>query len=120
MVEAFRALCRQDLKELFLAPLLTSMGVKELYFDEVELAEISGLPRGCMKIDVACVDCAQGARYRRSIVEYLGTENFQSLLEKVEDVVGQLDGDDIERVQDAFSFADVVEDARRYASIAEA
>ena len=120
VVEAFRALCRQDLKELFLAPLLTSMGVKELYFDEVELAEISGLPRGCMKIDVACVDCAQGARYRRSIVEYLGTENLQSLLEKVEDVVGQLDGDDIERVQDVFRFADVVKDAQRYASSAEA
>ena len=120
VVEAFRALCREELKDIFLAPLLTSMGLKELYFDEVELEEVPGLPRGCMKIDVACVDCAQGARYRQSIVEYLGTQNFQEFLYKVNDVVQHFGGDDIERVEDVFRFAEVVEDAERYAWNAEA
>ena len=120
VVEAFRALCREDLKEIFLAPLLSSMGLKESYFDEVELEEVAGLPRGCMKIDVACVDCVQGARYRQSIVEYLGTQNFQEFLYKVNDVVQHLGGDDIERVEDVFRFAEAVEDAQRYASNAEA
>ena len=120
VVEAFRALCREDLKEIFLGPLLSSMGLKELYFEEVELEEVAGLPRGCMKIDVACVDCAQGARYRQSIVEYLGTQNFQEFLYKVNDVVQHLGGDDIERLKDVFRFAEVVEDAQRYASNSEA
>ena len=73
-----------------------------------------------MKIDVACVDCAQGAKYRQSIVEYLGTQNFQEFLYRVNDAVQHVGGDDIERLEDVFRFAEVVEDAQRYASNAEA
>ena len=115
VVESFRALCREDLKEIFLAPLLSSMGLKESYFEEMEMEDVAGLPRGCMKIDVACVDCAQGARYRQSIVEYLGTQNFQELLYRVNDVVQHVGENDIERVADVFRFAEVVTDAQRYA-----
>ena len=78
------------------------------------------MPRGCMKIDVACVDCAQGAKYRQSIVEYMGTQNFQEFLYRVNDVVQHFGEDDIERVEDVFRFAEVVQDAQRYASNADA
>ena len=69
------------------------------------------LLRGRAKIDVARVDCAQGGCFRKSIAEHCGTQNFQVFVEKVNNVVEQLGGEEIERVQDVFCLAEVVKDA---------
>ena len=49
MAQAFRALCREELKEMFLRPLLTYMNILDQYFGVEEPEDIPGLPRGCEK-----------------------------------------------------------------------
>ena len=86
--EAFKALCGPELREAFLRPLLSAMGLDHDYLDAVWLAE--GCQHVRCKADVMAGDSADGQLFRRSVVEYCGSSNLQVFLQKVIDVIGQL------------------------------
>ena len=109
---AFGALCRPDMKEIFLRPLLVSMGIAAEYFDVEEPSIQNQFFHKTYKIDMMCVDCPRGQLYRQSVVEYCGTDNYNGFLIKVEHVISDMSSDNIEKAADVFEFSELVSKAK--------
>ena len=73
---SLRSLCENEMKEIFLRPLLVHMGISDDY-DRPDHA-------GNRKIDVVGTDTMLGQHYRRGIVEYFGISNVDGFLMHVE------------------------------------
>ena len=85
---ALRPLCANEMKDLFLRPLLVHMGNLDDY-DRVD-------GDGHRKIDVVGADTALGQHYRRGIVEYFGMSNVSAFLTHVQNTVSDLQDENFE------------------------
>ena len=81
---ALRPLCANEMKDIFLRPLLVHMG----NLDDYERVDGDGH----RKIDVVGADTALGQHYRRGIVEYFGMSNVSAFLTHVEITVNGMQG----------------------------
>ena len=86
---SMRNLCENEMKDIFLRPLLVHMGI----LDEFERLDAGGN----WKIDVVGRDTAEGQLYRRGIVEYFGSSNMDAFLMHVENAMNDLQDANLER-----------------------
>ena len=110
IAQAFAPLCTRSLEHVFLRPLLLSIGLLESYCNTAW--SVDDFPHVVTKFDALFVNCDDGNRFRRSIVESLGVSNFHVLAEKVQDVVGTMDWR--QEAAPVFEFCDMVTAAQEF------
>ena len=86
MVDAFALLCVRSLEHCFVRPLLTLVGLEDEYCNGPY--EVEGEPLVQTKLDVLFLAHPRAAHLRRSVIESCGMDFLASLLEKVQDIVG--------------------------------
>ena len=74
-VTAFARTCVEPLKELFVRPLLLSLGLWDDYWS-------NQCALGCTKFEALFQRCSESSFYQQSVIEHCGVSNFQSLLGK--------------------------------------
>ncbi|CAK0884980.1 unnamed protein product [Prorocentrum cordatum] len=111
---ALRILCQDEMKEVFLRPLLVHMDILDDY-DRVN-------DGGYRKIDIVGADSDLGQRYRRGIIEYSGASNMDVFLRHLEATVNDLQDADVDKAFGAGvgRFVDLVREARASAPVVDA
>ncbi|CAK0845689.1 unnamed protein product, partial [Prorocentrum cordatum] len=114
ITSALRNLCENDMKEIFLRPLLTHLGILEDY-------ECVG-DGGRWEIHVVGADTELGQQYRRGIVEYFGMNNVGDFPTHVNRTVADLQDANVDRAFRAgvCDFVALVEEARLHAPVVDA
>jgi hypothetical protein len=80
-VTAFGETCVEPLKEVFVRPLLESLDLLDNYCS-------NQCSLGCSKFEALFRRSPESRLYQQSVIEHCGVSNFQTLLGKVQDIVG--------------------------------
>ena len=106
--QAFAVLCTPSLKDVFIRRLLRMLGLLEEYTNTACI--VPGFPNIETKFDALLADCPEGERFRRSIVEYCGANNFHLLLERVADIIATMveEMQDLESIDKLFDFCHLI------------
>ena len=89
LVALFEPLCDRRFECSFLRPLLTAVDLHDEYVGVPW--RVQGMPQVNTKFDCLFEQCDDGQLFRKSVVEYLGVDDFELLHGLVTDVVAAMD-----------------------------